>query len=48
MITILEKTKIFPIRCHNLNMAEFIGSDLKLSQFPYNYLALPLHFKKDA
>jgi hypothetical protein len=31
LIINLEKTEIYPIRCHNLNIEEVVTSDLKLA-----------------
>jgi hypothetical protein len=46
LITNLDKTNFYPIRCHNLNLEGVFGLDHPLSDFPCTYLGLPLHYKK--
>jgi hypothetical protein len=46
LITNLDKSEIFPIRCGDINLDVILGGHFKISQFPYVYLGLPLHYKK--
>jgi hypothetical protein len=46
LITNLDKTEYFPIRCQNINIGDIIGLDQNVAAFPCSYLGLPLHFKK--
>jgi hypothetical protein len=46
LITNLEKTEFFPIRCQHLNMGDILGRDQNVAAFPCYYLGLPLHFRK--
>jgi hypothetical protein len=44
--TNLDKTQTFPIQCTGINMNFLAQFNFTLSNFPYIYLDLPLHFKK--
>jgi hypothetical protein len=46
LITNLDKSEIFPIRCGDINLDVILGDHFKISQFPCVYLRLPLHCKK--
>jgi hypothetical protein len=46
LITNLDKTEFYPIRCTNINIEDVLGIDQRISTFPCMYLVLPLHFKK--
>jgi hypothetical protein len=46
LITNLDKSEIFPIRCGDINLDVILGDHFKISQFPCVYLGLPLHYKK--
>jgi hypothetical protein len=43
LCTNIAKSKLFPIRCENVNILEILGdSQVQLGQFPCKYLGLPL------
>jgi hypothetical protein len=44
--TNMEKTEFYPIRCHELNMADILEDDIQSSEFPCSYLGLSLYFRK--
>lgn len=46
LITNMQKTQIFPIRCQEIDLTCILGNDQNISQFPCTYLGLPLHVKK--
>jgi hypothetical protein len=46
LITNLEKTEFYPIRCQDLDMESLLGDGQQTSELPCSYLGLPLHFKK--
>jgi hypothetical protein len=46
LITNLKKTEFYPIRCQDLDMESLLGDGQQISEFPYSYLGLPLHYKK--
>jgi hypothetical protein len=41
LITNLEKTEFFPIRCEEINLDFLAGHNRKISSFPTTYLGLP-------
>jgi hypothetical protein len=45
LITNMEKTELYPIRCQDINLVQILDASLKISSFPCTYLCLPLHFK---
>jgi hypothetical protein len=47
LITNLDKTEFFPIKCQHLNIEQFLGTKHRISTFPCVYLGLPLHYKKN-
>jgi hypothetical protein len=46
LITNLEKTEFFPIRCEEINLNLLTDRSRKISSFPTTYLGLPLHYRK--
>jgi hypothetical protein len=46
LVTNLDKTVFFPIRCEEINLDFLSQSNRKLAIFPCVYLGLPLHYKK--
>jgi hypothetical protein len=46
LITNLEKTEFFPIRCQHLNVKQLLGAEQKISSFPCVYLGLSLHYRR--
>lgn len=47
MITNLEKSEVFAIRCDNIDLQEILSPFLaQQKEFPYTYLVLPLHIRK--
>jgi hypothetical protein len=46
LVTNMEKTEFFPIRCQDIPIETILGSDIKISSFPCMYLGHPLHYKK--
>jgi hypothetical protein len=45
LITNLDKTEFFPVRCQHINVDQLLGPEQKVSTFPCVYLGLPLHYK---
>jgi hypothetical protein len=46
LVTNLDKTEYYPIRCHDLDLEQRLGEEHQVSQFPCIYLSLPLHYKR--
>lgn len=44
--TDLEKAEVFPICCDNINIAQLLGEQQRISCFTCKYLGLPLHTRK--
>jgi hypothetical protein len=45
LLTSLEKTEYYPIRCQDLDLRAVLGMEQHISSFPCTYLGLPLYFK---
>jgi hypothetical protein len=46
LITNMEKTEIYPIRCQQISLYQVLDPGQQASSFPCTYLGLPLHYKK--
>lgn len=46
LLTNLNKTEIYPIRCDNIDVQQILGEHQVISSFPCKYLGLPLHTRK--
>jgi hypothetical protein len=46
LVTNMEKTELYPIRCQDINLDQLLDTSLRTSSFPCSYLGLPLHYKK--
>lgn len=46
LITNMQKTEFFPIRCNGIDPRDLLDNEQRLSQFPCSYLGIPLHYKK--
>jgi hypothetical protein len=46
LITNINKTEYYPIRCQSVNLNFLAQQNKKIADFPCTYLGLPLHFKK--
>lgn len=46
LVTNLEKTEIYPIRCDTVDLSLVLGQQCRTSQLPCKYLGLSLHFRK--
>ncbi|CAN6246948.1 unnamed protein product [Urochloa humidicola] len=47
LVTNMNKSAVYPIRCENINVQEVMeGFQCQIKEFPCTYLGLPLHFRQ--
>lgn len=46
LVTNLNKTEVYPIRCDNVNLTFLTEANYSVSSFPCTYLGLPLQIRK--
>jgi hypothetical protein len=46
LATNMNKTEFYPIQCANTDLSFLTNSNRTVSNFPFTYLGLPLHYRK--